>query len=258
MTLPVPGDVAPGVVPAATDSLEAVLRMLLNRLSEDQRKTLYSAAISKGGLTVQGGGAVSVKLDSGVVIFYAGPLIHAGTGVSYQGVMMRRPDGTLLFYTFPVAGNPNNIAWSLFDQAGREIVSSDAQTGGLARPWLPVHLIPKLSMPAGLFSYYSMNVSGTETQIWEGRIPFVSHPFIEIDGVWGQASGSNSTTYRLKVNGTEVGSWTVSGGLVANRRGPYNIMSFIHSTWMAVELTAQSTGTGVMACHVVGCALRQT
>lgn len=256
MTLPVPGDVAPGVVPIAADSIEALLRSLHGRLSEDQRKTLYSAAISEGGLLIQGGGALRIRLDNGVEIFYAGPLTYLGT--PYQGIMMRRADGTAIFYTFPVGGDPNVIAWSFFDQGGREIIASDATTGGLARPWIPVFLIPKLAMPAGVFSYYNMAVSATETQLWEGRIPFVSHPFIEMDGLWGQASGSNSTTYRLKLNGTQIGTWTVSGGLVNNRRGPFDISTYLNQTWAAIELTAQSTGTGVMACHVVGCSMRQT
>lgn len=256
MTLPVAGDVAPGIVPVSTNSIEAILRMLLGRLDEDQRKTLYSASISQGGLTVQGGGAVRVRLDSGVDIFYAGPLNYLGT--PYQGVMIRRADGTPIFYTFPVSGDPNNIAWSFFDQAGREIISSDAVTGGLARPWIPVFLNPKMAMPAGTFTYYNLAVTAVETQLWEGRIPFVSQPYIEVDGVWGQASGSNSTTYRLKVNGTQVGSWVVSGGLVNNRRGPFDISAYLNTTWASVELTVQSTGTGVQACHVVGCSMRQT
>lgn len=256
MTIPVAGDVAPGVVPVAADSIEALLRTIHGRLSEDQRKTLYSAAISEGGLLIQGGGALRIRLDNGVEIFYAGPLDFLGT--PYQGVMMRRADGTAIFYTFPVGGDPNNIAWSFFDQAGREIISSDAATGGLARPWIPVFLIPKMAMAAGTFAYYSLPVNASEVQLWEGRIPFVAQPFVEVDGVWGQASGSNSTTYRLKLNGTQIGSWVVSGGLVNNRRGPFDISASLNTTWASIELTAQSTGTGVQACHVVGCSMRQT
>lgn len=254
--IPVPGDAPAGVAPQNTASLEAMIRQIWDHLTEAQRKTLFSAVISSGGLTVQGGGAVRVRLDSGVEIFYAGPMTFGGT--PYQGIMMRRADGTPIFYTFPVSGDPNNIAWSFFDQASREIISSDAVTGGLARPWIPIFLVPKMAMAAGTFSYYNLPVTATETQLWEGRIPFVSHPFIEVDGVWGQASGSNSTTYRLKVSGVEVGNWVVSGGLVANRRGPFSIASNLSSTWASVELTVQSSGTGVQACHVVGCSMRQT
>jgi hypothetical protein len=257
VTLPVAGDVAPGVVPPAQDSLEAILRMVLNRLSESDRKTLYSASISEGGLVVQGGGAISLKLDNGVQIFYAGPLVTSG-GVEYQGIIIRRADGTRIFSTFPVSTDPNVIAWGLFDHAGREVVSSDAQTGGLARPWIPVHLVTRICMATGHFDYSNIAVSGTERTMWEGRIPFVSGPYIEIDGVWGQASGSNSNTYRLKVGGVEVGSWTVGGGLVLNRRGPYSLLSQLNAAWVPVELTVQSTGTGVVACEVLACSMRQT
>jgi hypothetical protein len=256
MTVPVPGDVAPGIVPATTDSLEAILRTVLGRLSEDQRKTLYSASISEGGLTVQGGGALRVKLPNGVEIFYAGPLTFLGVG--YQGIIMRRADGTALFYTFPVSGNPAVIGWRWLDQLGTEVLSSDAITGGLARPWIPVYLVPKMAMAAGTFAYFNIAAPGAETQLWEGRIPLVSHPFVEVDGIWGQASGSNSTIYRLKVAGVQVGTWTVGGGLVADRRGPYDISANLSSTWVAIELTAQSTGSGQVACHVKGCAIRQT
>lgn len=256
MTIPVPGDVAPGPVPRSAGNIEELIGTILARLNEDQRRTLFSAVISSGGLTVQDGGAVSVKLDNGVVIFYAGPLNYLGT--PYQGVVIRRANGIAVFYTFPVDADPDNIAYAFFDHDGREIMASDAQTGGLARPWIPVPLLPKMVMAAGTFDYYNLAVSGTERQLWEGRISFVSHPYIEIDGIWGQASGSNTTTYRLKLAGVQVGTWTVGGGLVGDRRGPFSIASSLHSAWVPIELTAQSTGSGVMACHVVGCSMRQT
>lgn len=256
MTLPVPGDVAPGPVPRATTNIEELLGAILGRMSEDQRRTLYSAVISAGGLTVQDGGAIRVRLDTGVEIFYAGPLEL--NSVEYQGLVMRRADDSNIFITFPVAGDPENIAWAFLDQFGGEVVSSDAITGGMARPWIPINLLPKISMAAGVFDYYNLAVSGTERQLWEGRIPLVSHPYVEVDGVWGQASGTNTTTYRLKVWGVTVGSWTVGGGLAADRRGPFDISANLWTAFAPIELTAQSTGTGNAACHIRGCALRQT
>lgn len=256
MPLPVPGQVPAGVAPREIATVEAMIKQVWDRLSETERKTLFSAVISAGGLTVQDGGAIRVRLDNGTRIFYVGPLELGG--VSYQGIAMRRADDSNIFITFPVGGDPDTIAWAFLDQGGGEVLSSDAITGGMARPWIPIHLIPKFTMPAGTFDYYNLAVSGTERQLWEGRIPLVSHPYVEIDGVWGQASGSNSTTYRLKVWGTTVGSWTVGGGLAADRRGPFDISAHLWTAFAPIELTAQSTGSGVAACHVRGCALRQT
>lgn len=257
MTLPIPGNVSPGNVPVRADSLESLFAAILARLSEDQRKTLYSAVISSGGLRVQGGGAFQVALDDGVRTFYTGPLISGGV-TDYQGVQMRRADGTAIFSTFPVGGDPDLIAWAFFDHLGNEVLSSDAQVGGLARPWIPVPLEPRISMAAGTFDYYNIAASASERTMWEGRIVLVSHPRIEVDGVWGQASGTNTTTYRLKVAGTEIGSWTVGGGLVVNRRGPFDVSPWQNNSFVAVTLTAASSGTGQVACSINGCGLRQS
>ena len=197
MTLPVPGDVAPGVVPPETDSLEAILRAVMGRLSEDQRKTLYSASISKGGITVRDGGALKVQLANGVVIFYAGPLVYQT--VSYQGVIMRRADGTPLFYTFPVNGDVDVIAWRFLDQFGNEIVASDALTGGLARPWIPLAGIPVLS------TSLPMTASAGFVAIWStGAIP-KEQPFVDVAALLRSDTGATGNA-RYTMNGSPVGT----------------------------------------------------
>ena len=61
--IPVPGDAPAGVAPQNMASLEAMFRQIWDHLTESQRKTLFSAVISSGGLTVQGGGFRIVTTD---------------------------------------------------------------------------------------------------------------------------------------------------------------------------------------------------
>jgi hypothetical protein len=108
-----------------------------------------------------------------------------------------------------------------------------------------------------LYSALPSSQITTEKTLWSGRIPVVVLPLIEVDGVWGQASGSVNVTYNLKVGGVTVGTWVQTGTFSAGRRGPFNIGAYLGVEFAAVDLTAVATGTGSVACQVMGCAQRQ-
>jgi hypothetical protein len=95
-----------------------------------------------------------------------------------------------------------------------------------------------------------------ETTLWEGRAS-ISHPWMEIDGTWGHASGTGAVTYRLRVGGQQVGTWVENGGITA-RRGPFDMAGHIGDDWSAVAVTAQTGGTGAVWCAPKGCYLRQS
>ena len=124
-------------------------------------------------------------------------------------------------------------------------------------PWSPVPLYPQFTsiVAAGSGGYASVN-AGTLVS-WEGRMYATHYSNIQVDGVWGQASGSNTVTYQLQVGGSTVGSWTTVTSLDVGRKGPFSIASFKDQEFTKVEVKiASSTGSGTVAIQVLGCYLR--
>jgi hypothetical protein len=207
------------------DLVEQRLRAMAARLD----------AIEQRGL--RNGGEISVFAPNGVKTFGVGP------------------DTT----TPPVTGAP----WytTLRDVAGGIILSGDVH-GGIAEPWLPIPMYPLFAVAAGLYTSMSRAVDTTERTLWEGRIGYLSHPRLQIAGTWGPTSGTNTTRYKLKVNGVQIGTWD-SAALTTDVRGPYDPTvgtgAALHSLNATITLTAQTlTGTGNYACQVLGCHQRQT
>lgn len=217
---------------------------------------LTSATIERGGLTLLNDAFLRMVDDNDIEILYAGP-----DDQGRQIVRLRREGGGTVLYTYTIDNGQQY--WSLTDRTGRILFSDDAVTGtGMARPWLPVVLY-RLFLPGTPlgddFGYSNLPVAnlGGETGLWEGRVS-ISHPKVEIDGVWGQASGVNTATYRLKVAGNTVGTWATGNGLEVGRHGPFDVAAFIGQDWARIEVTVSASGTGNIACQVLGCYLRQS
>jgi hypothetical protein len=235
---------------------------VLERIKELERRVtaiykkvgIASAVIRQGGLTLLDDAFLRMVDDNGTEIVYFGP-----DDQGRQIIRIRREGGSDVMWTgFTGAGNQ---FWRLTDRFGnRELFSDDTENGGIARPWLSVPMYVLYSMSASSVYGY-MNIAatsiGSETVLWEGRIPLVSHPRLAISGVWGQASGSNSATYRLKLNSTQVGTWS-TGGLENSEKGAFDIDGYLDQTNVVVQLTVQASGSGQVGAHVFGCWLRQT
>lgn len=216
---------------------------------------LTSAIIERGGLTLVNDAFLRMIDDNQDEIVYLGP-----DDQGKQIIRVRREGGTTVLYTYTADGGLQ--FWALTDNAGRIVVSDDAETGtGLARPWLPVPLYPTFLPSApdpgdtGRWAIDSTQLL-SETTLWEGRAT-VSHPWVEIDGAWGHASGTGPITYRLHLDTDQVGTWTATDA-ITNRQGPFNVTSHIGNDWVAVRLTAQTSGTGEVRCAPLGCYLRQS
>lgn len=126
------------------------------------------------------------------------------------------------------------------------------QNSGLVNPLFPIVLYPLFNSNGtpGTAGAYRLN-AGVLAQ-WEGRIR-VAFPFIEVDGIWGNFSGTGDVTYELRVNSVVVGSWTESG-LVVVRRGPFDVRQFLGMDWLAIVLAiTASTGAGEKAFQPLGC-----
>jgi hypothetical protein len=124
-------------------------------------------------------------------------------------------------------------------------------------PWAAVPLYPLFHSlgAAGTTGYWTVNV-GTLAS-WEGRIYSTHYSAIEVDGIWGQASGTNTVTYALRLGGTEVGTWTTVSTLDVGRKGPFTILPFKDQQFLKAEVAiTSSTGTGTVAMQVLGCYLR--
>jgi hypothetical protein len=94
---------------------------------------------------------------------------------------------------------------------------------------------------------HARNVDFTSERTgWEGRIAELVHPRIFIDGVWGCAVGSQTSTitYRLKFESTTIGTWVRSNiGPMPTAEGPFDVSSYIHTKGLRVFITATVTGT---------------
>lgn len=123
--------------------------------------------------------------------------------------------------------------------------------------WTYVPLYPQfasLNAP-GAGGYATVN-AGTLVS-WESRLYVTHQSFIQLDGIWGQASGSNTAVFELVVDGVTVGSWTQAGSLAVANKGPYDISLFKDRAFIKVEVKiTSSTGTGTVAFQVLGCFLR--
>lgn len=129
------------------------------------------------------------------------------------------------------------------------------QSSGLVNPQFPIVLYPQFqsNLTASELGYAIVDTAILAT--WEGRIK-VSFPYIEIDGVWGNASGAGSTTYALKLGGTTYGTWT-STTLEVSRKGPFDVRERTGQDWLKVEVAiTASSGVGEKAVQVLGCYFR--
>lgn len=253
---------APGPPPMPNNRIEQEFARIWDAIRETNRKTLYSASISEGGLTVSGSGGIEVRDAEGDRTFFAGGLEAQWT----------RPDGKPQAATvisddaghWRVAvwdDNPTSGGYSqevrIWDALEHVVVATDP-AGGLAKPWTPVPMYCRYTPPAGpTIGYTHIPVANLASaqNIWEGRMDEVVSPRIEISGTWGSAIDSNTTTYTLQVNAQTVGSW-VSTGIESTTRGPFDISQWLDYRNVSVRLLAQSTGSGNAACQVSGCAQR--
>lgn len=158
----------------------------------------------------------------------------------------------------PVAVFKYKSAYFIF---GR-IVGVDS---GLVQPQWPIVLYPMFNANGTPGSTGYARVNGGVLATWEGRIK-VSHPKIEVDGVWGNASGTGSSTYALKIDNTTVGQWTVTGLVVDHASvlaglstGGFDVSAFLGRDWLKVEVAITTNGsTGELAFQPLGVFFRQT
>jgi hypothetical protein len=127
---------------------------------------------------------------------------------------------------------------------------------GLVQPQTPILLYPQFLSNGTAGSIGTARVNSGVLATWEGRVR-PNAPYVEVDGIWGNLSGSGSTTYQLKLGGTKVGEW-IATTLDVNRKGPFDVRPYIGQDWLKIELAiTASTGTGEKAIQPLGTYFRQ-
>lgn len=220
----------PQDLPSRVTRLEDIVDVL-------SRKTLFSAVINGGGLTLNNGGSITVN----------GGKIVIGPGGSIQ---------------LPAGG-------TITDALGNILFSADALTGQrLSTPFLAVPGVAKwdgndgaaFRTGGGTGDYVFQAAHCTaETTLWTGVIPQIVHPEVSYSAAIGRVTGSTSTpTYRLYINGSLVDTRTtaVYAGYGSPFRSITSITSF-GSTGVSFSLSVQAdvTSTDYFACTFSGLAM---
>jgi len=244
-----------GAVNQPANLLDRIKRLERQVQEQFKKISLTNARIDRGGLTLTNDAFFRMVDDLGVEIVYFGP-----DNLGRQIIRIRREGGSDVMWTGFTAGGSQ--FWRLTDRFNRELFSDDTVTGGIARPWMSVPMYALFSMAASsVYAYMNLPVASvtTETILWQGRIPMVTHPYMTCSGIFGQAIGANTSTYNLKlgVGATVVGTWSET--TITNvSRGPFNVSAFLGQPDVPVVLTATASGTGSIACQVYSLYQRQT
>lgn len=243
-----------GQVNQPTNVLDQIRELRREVAALRKSSGLTSAHIDSGGLTLTNDAFIRMIDDAGFEILYFGP-----DGSGKQIIRIRREGGTLVFFTAFAGGQQY---WRLVDRFDRELFSDDTINGGMGSPWFNHPLYPLFSMPASsVYGYMHLPVAsvGVETTLWQGRLPLVTHPFMVVSGIWGQVTGSNSSTYNLRLgpSSTLVGSWSETA-LVDRNVGPFNCTAFLDVANVTARITVTAAGTGNIACQLFTLGQRQT
>lgn len=246
------------------EDLGAQLDALKRRIDEMERKTLYSASIGEGGLTVKGG-YIRLVDDAGQERLFIGPSSFSMPPGQTQPVFwVRDSSGALRMGMFDNDVSGYEPTFWVFDDSGHVAFTTD-KNGGVAEPWLYVPMYPRF-IPTNFTNAtntdYTLPASACNGGIvWEGRIGKVSHPRIQFDVVRGRVTGTNATpTYTLHVGDLgQIDSYSPTG-YASEVRGPFDISTLLGQQNVAVQMKLSATGTGtdLIAAGINGVSLRQT
>lgn len=232
---------------------------------QDEMNQIRRELTALGQRALRAAGSFYTATPSGVRTFETGPdyTIPALTDGSPQwATTIRDTLGQKRFQLWdsnPPAHSPIAQITEQWDHQGHRTFATDVN-GGIAEPWTATPMYPKFAMPAGAFQYMNLPVNVVETDMWATKIGRLYYPRIGLSGVWGAASGTNTTRYKLKIANTVVGTWDIAG-LTVSSQGPFNtlVAAALGDVGVDLVLTAQTlSGTGNLACQLIDCQLRQT
>lgn len=249
---------------------EGISRALVTRL-EEEIALLRREVDTLRNRPLRNAGEFFTVSPEGVQTFVTGPNYGVpgpdGKPQWLTGIRDRLGQARIFFWDpDPNSGGYIQTEWH-WDHLGQIVMTTD-NNGGWAEPHFPVVLYPRITPPdltAGNswdYMWVSAASAGAEDVIWSGCVGYVSHTRIWVKGTWGGIDGGTGE-YKLKINGTTVGTWTVTG-LTTDTRGPFVMAGpgapvSIGTREADVDLTARrSAGAGRIACQVSHCHQRQT
>lgn len=187
---------------------EARLQRVERDMDNLKRKTLYSAVIGQGGLTIRDGGVINMPLG-GSIRDAQGHIIFSAD----------RSTGQRL--STPFLAVPLTAMWDGEDGAA-------FRTGG----------------STGGYAFQAQHCT-TETTLWRGLIPQVVHPRVFYDIDVGRLTGTTSTpTYRLYINSNLVDTFsTTAVGLYSCPSRDITGITSFGSSNVPVSVTVQSNNS---------------
>lgn len=219
----------PHIPGGQVDALAARVAALEKALAAVGNKTLFSASIGAGGLTINSGGGITLPPGGSIVDASGHTLLQAdvlgGLSRPWQSVPLRPlfDDGTIL------ATAANRTHSGFFG---------------------PIELLQGQIV--------------TDQLVWAGTIPELLNPKMSIYGWFGYTSNANTITVTINFNGTTVATIS-SGALIlpqsaASVFGPYDIHAFLGQQAINVQIFAHSTqlqgAADTLACDIQQMVLR--
>jgi hypothetical protein len=220
----------PGNVPGTgEDPLLKRVMALEQTVKAIGNKTLFSASIGAGGITINNGGGITLPPGGSIVDASGHTLLQAdvlgGLSRPWQSVPLRPlfDDGTIL----SAAANRTHSGF-----------------------FGPIELLQGQIV--------------TDQLVWAGTIPELLNPKFSIYGWFGYTSNSNTITVTINFNGTTVATIS-SGALIlpqstASVFGPYDIHTFLGQQAINVQIYAHSTqlqgAADTLACDIQQMVLR--
>lgn len=252
---------SPNVVPGdGRDPNAHQIKQLRQQLATLAGKPLTSISVTNAN-----GTRLFSIANSGYVDSSGNPLVSVTLNDPISGCPIIRQAPATVTSILSGLSQGTNWFWYMEDSNADQVIATDGLSGrGLAYPYLAVPMYPYwnggFGSTAGSYATIAASAIASNTVLWEGRIGYVSHPAISVDGTWGRGSGTGAETitYTLTVNGSSVGTWTATGLVVGKHI--FDIHTLVGTADATVQLAAQSSisNTDQIACQVLGVHLRQT
>lgn len=183
----------------------------------------------EGGVTIGGGGNLLVTEDGDIIIrggnlrlqsvdddslvFFGNVIVGDDTSRGWIFRFHPDEDGNAPI-AFSLAGGPGAQEWALNDRDGSRLVANDTLSGhGLARPWIPYHLLAtENAEQSGTSLWASTTVGSPGTALLSALVP-IQHPRIRI-GAAVTTTGGGTGHWRLTI-----ASSTTTTTLVSDETG---------------------------------------
>jgi len=225
------------------DALERQVRELA------AARRLGASSVDAGGVTIKGGGKLTVEHINSAGLFQAGPGVDSG-GNPLEQIIMYRWDGSVAFWCW---GQTGNGFLALYDRAGNILWADDPVAGqGMSKPYFPCGQFRSMSAPADTTT--GATFVGLEKAIWVKQHPRI-RPVVLINVTsttaeirWRISSGPDTDT----IIG---GPLTAATGFSWSYFGPFAVPG-AHLSEFEIELEARVASgaglVGVRTLHAIG------